>query len=72
MGFEPREVSVLATEAARKLSGAGWRVEYGDKAMILRSGRMVREIPYDDSLGSLVPKPDVDVLVLLGKRRHSR
>jgi hypothetical protein len=65
-----REVSILATEACRLLTAAGWAVTYEEHAVVLRSGRMVREIVYDDSLGSLVPKPEVDVLVLLGKRRH--
>jgi hypothetical protein len=64
-----REVSILATEASRLLTAAGWDVEYADHALVLRNRRTLREVPYDDSLGSLVARSEVEVLILIGNRR---
>ena len=69
---EPRQISILCTVASRMLTAAGWTVEYLDHGMTMRHGRLVRTLPYDDSLVSLVNKPDVELLVLLGKRRMHR
>lgn len=63
-------VSVIAASAARQLQGVGWQVIFEDHAMILTSGRLVREMPYADSLTSLVYRDDFELMMLLGKRRH--
>lgn len=63
-------VSMRATRASRELARIGWEVEFADHAMILRSGRLVREMPYADSLTSLVYVDDYELMCLVGRRRH--
>lgn len=67
---EPSGVSVLATEAVRKCERAGWSARHEDHAVVLVSGRLVREMPYSDSLGSLVYRDDMELMVLIGNQRH--
>lgn len=64
-------VSVLAIRACRELENVGWTVAFEDHAMVLTSGRLIREMPYSDSLTSLVYRDDMELMIMLGRRRHS-
>lgn len=72
--MEPRETlapSWLAIDACRKLEAVGWRVIFEDHAMVITHGKLVREVPYSDSLGSLVDGDDIPWYIQLGKRRSA-
>lgn len=63
-------VSVLAVYAARECERSGWGVSFEDHAVVLKSGRLIREMPYSDTLGSLVYRDDLELMRLIGNRRH--
>lgn len=51
-------ISVYASEAIRELRKAGWNVDIPieENHLVLRHGRLIRLLPYTDSLASLVDR----------------
>lgn len=58
-------VSYLANEAAAMLERKGWTVTFHDGFDLATRGKMLRELPHSDSLGSLVYRDHVKALLAI-------
>lgn len=56
-------VSYLATDAYAKLTAEGWEMSYEDDFLLAIRGKQIRELPYCDSLHSLVYRDHVKYLL---------